>query len=296
MHAYAEWMADTHGVSFVKGHGTQNDFVIIPDAAAGLDLSASLVAAICDRRAGIGADGVLRVVAVSSSEAADSAHTAKWFMDYRNADGSVAEMCGNGARVFARFLADEGWETSDSFVIATRAGEHHVQVMPNGDISVDMGLPRQGRDGPDPEVNVDGALVSADAWWLPNPHAVVFVDSLEALDYPLPQPEIDDHGRFPAGQNVEYVRDLSVEGSLHAAVRVHERGVGETRSCGTGACAVSLSLRKLHGVEAPATSIVDVSGGRLSVKHAADGRIDLIGPAEVVARGTLDKTWWENAG
>ncbi len=289
-------MADARAVSFVKGHGTQNDFVILPDATAELQVSASQVAAICDRRAGIGADGLLRVIPVASSEVADSTQTAKWFMDYRNADGSIAEMCGNGARVFARFLRDEGWESANSFVIATRAGEHQVEIMPDRNVSVDMGRPRQGIDGPDPTVGFGDRQIAADAWWLPNPHAVVFVDDLDDLEQPLAEPLVEDAGRFPTGQNVEFVRDLSSDGHLHAEVRVHERGVGETLSCGTGACAVSLSLRKRHHVDQPTTSVVDVRGGRLLVKHAADGRIDLVGPTELVARGTFDENWWENAG
>ncbi len=284
------------GISFAKGHGTQNDFVILPDPAADLALSASKVAAICDRRAGIGADGLLRVVPVEKSEVAGSAQTAKWFMDYRNADGSIAEMCGNGARVFARYLHDEGWESANHFVIATRAGEHQVEIMADGNVSVDMGRPRTGPQGQAPTVEVGDERLEADAWWLPNPHAVVFVDDPELFEYPLAEPRVLDHGRFPEGQNVEYVQDRSTDGHLHGVVRVHERGVGETLSCGTGACAVSLSLRKRHQVAQPSTSIVDVRGGRLLVRHATDDRIDLVGPAELVARGTFDANWWEDAG
>ncbi len=96
-------------VPFVKGHGTENDFVLIPDLDAALDLTPAAVAAICDRRAGLGADGVLRVVrAAKHPDGAAYAAEAEWFMDYRNADGSVSEMCGNGVRVFARYLVDSG--------------------------------------------------------------------------------------------------------------------------------------------------------------------------------------------
>lgn len=287
-------MADDHGVVFLKGHGTQNDFVILPDAHNELDLSATQVAEICDRRAGLGADGVLRVVPVDAVEGL-SADRANWFMDYRNADGSIAEMCGNGARVFARFLFDEGWEPARDFVIATRAGEHQVSVGDSGRVSVEMGAAVPGPVGADPSVEIDGAQRAAHAWWVPNPHAVVFVDDLDALENPLPAPVVHDHGRFPDGQNVEYVRDLSVGDQLHAQVRVHERGVGETKSCGTGVYAVSLSLRKVHDVTNPGTSIVDVPGGRLWVEHDADGRVHLVGPTQLVGRGTFVKQWWESA-
>lgn len=288
-------MTERESVHFFKGHGTQNDFVILPDADGQLDLTAAKVAAICDRRAGIGADGVLRVVPVHAIEGI-SARRARWFMDYRNADGSIAEMCGNGARVFARFLSESGWETNSDFVIATRAGEHEVSVRPDGHVCVEMGSAIDGPAGDSPQVLVEGVPYDADAWWVPNPHAVVFVDDLAALETPLPMPEVVTQGRFPDGQNVEYVRDQSSGGELHAEVRVHERGVGETKSCGTGVYAVSLSLRKRHNVAGPSTSTVDVPGGRLWVEHAADGQVRLTGPTELVARGTFLDEWWENAG
>src|SRR5580765_7589073 len=99
------------GLPFVKGHGTENDFVLIPDLAGQWRLSAAQVAAMCDRRAGIGGDGILRVVPTDvEPDAAPYRDAARWFMDYRNADGSIAEMCGNGIRVFARYLVDAGLE------------------------------------------------------------------------------------------------------------------------------------------------------------------------------------------
>lgn len=289
-------MADAERVSYVKGHGTKNDFVILPDRHAQLDLSPALVADICDRRSGIGADGVLHVIPIDAAEDASSPAGARWFMDYRNADGSIAEMCGNGARVFARFLATDGWEPDPEFVIATRAGSHQVSIRSDGSISVEMGNPADGIAGPRPLVTVADREYDVDAWWLPNPHAVIFVDDVAAFDRPLPTPDVVDHGRFPTGQNVELVQDLTVDGRPHAAMRVHERGVGETLSCGTGACAVSLSLRKLHGIDVQGTSIVDVLGGRLVVEHSGDGRIDLVGPAVLVGRGDFDSKWWEDAG
>ncbi len=123
---------------FVKGHGTENDFVILPDPDGVLDLTPEAVARLCDRRAGIGADGVLRVVRTKATEhEAD----AEWFMDYRNADGGVAEMCGNGIRVFARYLVDVDLAAPGEWDVATRAGLRRVTLGASGDVSVDMGLP-----------------------------------------------------------------------------------------------------------------------------------------------------------
>ncbi|MFT6563450.1 MAG: diaminopimelate epimerase [Actinomycetes bacterium] len=284
-------------VQFAKGHGTQNDFVIFSDPRAELELSAQQVARICDRHSGIGADGVLRVVPVEAlpdevgPRLTETSGLATWFMDYRNADGSTAAMCGNGARVFGRYLRDNGLVGDDAFVIATRAGTHHVQLLPGGDISVEMGLPSDPAAGPDPEVVLAGATYRAQAWWVPNPHAVVFVDQLADLPADLESHHVNDHGHYPDGVNIEFVEDRSSQ-ELRAAMRVSERGVGETMSCGTGACAVSLALRSRHNVSGPGSTLVDVLGGRLAVSHSASGRMDLIGPTEFVARGGFEPTWW----
>src|SRR5580698_4300793 len=123
---------------FGKGHGTENDFVILPDPGNTLDLRTSLVTRLCDRRAGLGADGVLRVV--RTAELPDGRGDApEWFMDYRNADGSIAEMCGNGVRVFARYLLDHGLASGPEISIATRAGTRVVRAGTDGDFTVDMG-------------------------------------------------------------------------------------------------------------------------------------------------------------
>ncbi|NQU37117.1 MAG: diaminopimelate epimerase [Actinobacteria bacterium] len=290
-------MSGLHRVRFTKGHGTKNDFVIIADPDAELELSAKQVARICDRRGGIGADGVLRVVPVEElpdqvgPRLSESSERAAWFMDYRNADGSTASMCGNGARVFARYLREVELVREDSFVIATRAGTHEVQLMPNGDVSVEMGLPSDPSVGPDPEVVLGDTAYRAQAWWVPNPHAVVFVDRFAQLPTELTPIDVNDHGHYPRGTNVEFVEDQSGN-DLRAAMRVHERGVGETMSCGTGACAVSLALRSRHDVTDPGLTLIDVLGGRLVVSHTGSGRMDLIGPTELVANGSFESTWW----
>jgi diaminopimelate epimerase len=258
---------------FVKGHGTRNDFIVLPDLDGSRhgDLPADLVVALCDRRSGLGADGVLRVVRSTGG--------CEWFMDYRNADGSVAEMCGNGVRVFARYLAREGLvEASGAFSIDTRDGVKQVTFCDDGDISVDMG---PGQIGDPVKVSVDGRAHDAVAVGVGNPHAVAFVDSLdEAGDLrAAPEVSIDD---FPDGVNVEFA---VVHAPREIEMRVYERGVGETQSCGTGACAVAYAAAAQQAADRPATYLVTVPGGAVSVTCDSAGRLHLKGPAVLVADG-----------
>jgi diaminopimelate epimerase len=256
-------------VRYLKGHGTENDFVLLPDLAGELDLTPALVARLCDRRAGLGADGVLRVVRH------DDPAEAEFFMDYRNADGSVAEMCGNGVRVYARYLVEAGLAPAGSLVLATRGGVKQVEV--RGDrVVVDMGPAVVGEP-----VLVDGE--KATAVDMGNPHAVLPVASVAGLGVLAPD-RLD--------LNVEYVEQV---GPQHLRMRVHERGVGETRSCGTGACAVVVSevLRTASGRGAPYR--VDVPGGTLVVTWREDGHVVLEGPAVLVAEGELCEEWLRDA-
>ncbi len=292
-------MSSAAVISFTKGHGTKNDFVIIADPDDELQISPHQVSRICDRRDGIGADGLLRVVRVEHTadavgdQRSESGSSPVWFMDYRNADGSIAAMCGNGARVFARYLVTSGLTQDRTFVIATRAGTHEAQVHDDGQVSVEMAVPRRIAVPRAPEIELAGWEFVADPWWVPNPHAVVFVDRIADLPTELSPLTIHDHGVFPDGVNVEFVEDES-GAALHATMRVLERGVGETLSCGTGACAVSLAVRQRHdvGLAEPGSTVVDVLGGRLTVEHTATGRMNLIGPTELVANGTFEPTWW----
>ncbi|SDJ35936.1 diaminopimelate epimerase [Nonomuraea maritima] len=264
---------------FLKGHGTENDFVILPDPDGVVDVSAALVAQICDRRAGIGADGVLRVVRTKQSpEVAEQASAAEWFMDYRNSDGSVAEMCGNGTRVFARYLIDAGLENATEFGVATRGGVRRVRVEDNGDIAVDMGKPVVlgesvayvgGVEYPGVHVNVG------------NPHlACAIGDPVAQLDLNH-QPGFDP-GVYPAGVNIELFNPV---GTSRAVMRVFERGSGETRSCGTGAVATAVAAARLSG-DTLGTWTIEVLGGTLTVTLDEDTSY-LAGPAVLVARGEL---------
>ncbi|MET9858290.1 diaminopimelate epimerase [Streptomyces smyrnaeus] len=287
-------MTSAPGVPFLKGHGTENDFVIIPDPDGTLDLSPEAVARLCDRRAGIGGDGVLRVVrSAAHPEARSMAAEAEWFMDYRNSDGSVAEMCGNGTRVFARYLERAGLAGPGDLAIATRAGVRRIHIAKDGGgITTGMGtadLTEPGDEGEGITVSIAGHTWPARKVGMGNPHAVAFVSDLADAGPLLESPEVRPAAAYPDGVNVEFVVP---RGPRHVALRVHERGAGETRSCGTGACAVMVAAARRDGVDprrdgAAVTYTVDVPGGRLEITERADGEIEMTGPAEIVAEGTI---------
>jgi diaminopimelate epimerase len=278
------------GFAFLKGHGTENDFVLLPDpdgtVHAGLD--ARLVAALCDRRAGLGADGVLRVVRTSACDdpaAVAARDEAEWFMDYRNADGSVAEMCGNGVRVLARYLADHvGVPTSAPLPLATRAGLKTLVFEPDGRVTVDMGAAEVLGDT---KVSVGRHSWPATNVSMGNPHAVAFVDFLEDAGSLLEPPGYDADD-YPHGVNVEFVVRRA---ERHLAMRVHERGSGETRSCGTGACAVMVAAALVDAVDRGTTYRVDVPGGTLEATWTDGDRVLLTGPAVIVAEGRVLPNW-----
>ena len=271
-------------MDFLKGHGTENDFVLLPDADGSRhgDLSADLVRALCDRRAGLGADGVLRVVrseAYDDPAAVAARGEAEWFMDYRNSDGSTSEMCGNGIRVFARYLADhEGVDVTRPLAVGTRAGVKVLTYGADGLVSVDMGVPVVRGET---KVSVGDRSWTAQHVSMGNPHAVAFVDDLADAGPLLEAPE-HDPGEYPDGVNVEFVVR---RGDRHLAMRVHERGSGETRSCGTGACAVMVAAALADQAEPGTTYRVDVPGGTLSIVWTEDDRVLMTGPAVLVAEG-----------
>ncbi|KNY07249.1 diaminopimelate epimerase [Microbacterium sp. GCS4] len=287
-------------VAFTKGHGTGNDFVIIADPDGTLDLTADQVAALCDRHFGIGADGILRVVrstAIPEGAAALAEEPeAEWFMDYRNADGSIAEMCGNGVRVFVHYLLRSGLATLEpgsTLPVGTRAGVRDITRSENG-YQVDLGLWKLSGD--DPLVTADGLPVARPGLGIDvgNPHVVVaLAEEAELATLELHRaPELDPV--LPHGANVEFVvpgEPLVRDGIGHVRMRVSERGVGETLSCGTGVAATALAVRHWAGEKAPDHWRVEVPGGTLGVRMfpAEDGEhVGLSGPAQLVYSGEVD--------
>jgi diaminopimelate epimerase len=284
------------GIPFVKGHGTGNDFVVLPDPTGALTVTTSLVRALCDRRRGLGADGVLVVARTAAqAEVAAQADVAPWFMDYRNADGSVAQMCGNGSRVFVAHLLEEGLASVGSFHIATRGGARRVTVDEDGGIRIDMGT-AEFLDRADIMVRLSESEPAtagspAAGVLMPNPHAVTWVADVADAGPLRVAPSVTPGDAYPEGVNVEFVRVLAED---HLQMRVFERGVGETLSCGTGACAAAVATLRRSGRQPDGRRIrVEVPGGTLVVSWHPDGTVELEGPAQIVARGEIDPHWWE---
>ncbi|MFR9729232.1 diaminopimelate epimerase [Saccharopolyspora sp. MS10] len=272
------------GPEFIKGHGTQNDFVLLPDPDGELKLTDEHVRALCDRRRGFGADGVLRVVRAGAvADAPGDVDPDVWFMDYRNADGSRAEMCGNGVRVFARYLVDSGLTTQAEFPVGTRAGVRSVQVHSDGGSTVDMGPAEVGVDSVAVLGGRDFPGLAVDVG---NPHLACVTDvGLDELD--LSTAPAHDGAVFPRGVNVEFVRRT---GPDRVRMRVHERGVGETRSCGTGTVAAAVAALRTDG-QRTGSRIVDVPGGTVRVEVTEETTL-LTGPAVFVGGGRIDDGWW----
>lgn len=284
---------------FTKGQGTGNDFVLFSDPEGDTELTPTQIAAVCDRRFGVGADGVIR--AVRSANLDDGAAAlaedpkATWFMDYWNADGTVSEMCGNGIRVFTSYLLDQGLaELGDGGTIAigTRAGVRTVSRSAGG-FQADLGTWRLA--GGEPLVRAKSLPVARPGLSIDvgNPHIVVALaddDELDGLDLAY-QPILDPVPE--AGANIEFVvpaEPLVEDGVGRIRMRVHERGSGETLSCGTGAVAAALAVRHWAGAGAPDVWRVQVPGGVLGVRmfDAEDGEhVTLSGPAELVFDGVL---------
>jgi len=290
----------TNQLNFTKGHGTGNDFVLFLDAEGEINLTPAQIAKICDRHFGIGADGLIRVVK-SANLAAGAASLAEepeatWFMDYYNADGSTAEMCGNGTRVFARYLTEKGLVElgdGDTLSIGTRAGVKDLQRNMAG-FAVDLGRWKLEPDdflvqAHDIEVARPGQGINVG-----NPHIVVALASAaELLNLDLTKaPVINPHPQH--GANVEFVvpADPMIKNGVGSIqMRVYERGVGETLSCGTGIVAAALATRHWAGAGAPNQWQVTVPGGVLGVRMfaAEDGEhIGLSGAAELVFDGQID--------
>ena len=285
-------------MKFAKGHGTQNDFVVLPDLDASVALTPEAVSALCDRRRGLGADGVLRVTTAQAAQSAgvfdripEGVRPGDWYMDYRNADGSIAQMCGNGVRVFAHYLRASGLEQRDEFVVGSLAGPRpvvlHAADALSADVTVDMGKANQFGVG---SATVGGRTFTGLAIDVGNPHlacvdATLTADELGRLD--VAAPVRFDGEQFPDGVNVE-VLTAPADGAV--SMRVHERGVGETRSCGTGTVAAALAALAHQGDSTGALR-VRIPGGEVSVT-ITDATSYLRGPSMLVASGELADAWW----
>ncbi|WP_051620023.1 diaminopimelate epimerase [Haematomicrobium sanguinis] len=304
-------------IPFLKGHGTGNDFILIPDADGELTISASQVREWTDRHKGIGADGVIRLVRTEKLRPEDASETVaaeiqatEWFMDYRNADGSLAEMCGNGVRVFVQALLDLGYidlPPGESIAVGTRAGVKDVRRTDTG-YAANLGpwslIYKQEAEeqGSDVIVGINALEVPRPALSISmgNPHTVVALaqqselDKADLREQPRVEPQPDN------GTNVELVvpaDPLVTNGTATITMRVSERGVGETQSCGTGACAAAAAVRYWAGEHAPNEWNVNVPGGQVQVRflqtsesnRTGDGseEVELAGPAEIVATGTI---------
>ena len=285
-------------IQFSKGHGTGNDFVLVEDFDNSLNLTEQQISLICNRNFGIGSDGIIFVVKTEHSEMSSLLQQepdCEWFMDYRNADGSKAEMCGNGIRVFARYLIENNLASipaGGTLPVATRDGVKDLTAAATG-FAVDLGLFRISDTAL--EVQAKGLDVQRPALEvnIGNPHAVVALSSVEELENLELVYKPQQSQPRPDGLNYEFVvpaDPLITEGVGKIQMRVYERGVGETLSCGTGVAAAALAVRHWSGLGQNHWQ-VSVPGGELGVKvfPSEDGeRVGLSGPAEILFSGTIE--------
>jgi len=251
-------------ITATYGHGTENDFLLVFDPDEEISITTAQTAAMCNRETGIGADGLIKI----------AKRDGKWFMDYRNADGSLAEMCGNGIRVMARYLVERGHQPEGIFAINTRDGVKHLRVPATDDISVNMG--KVIDEGEAITASVEGKIWNGYHISVGNPHAVVFVEKIEDVGSLKDAPVVRPRDSYPEGVNVEFV-EITPEREIK--MRVHERGSGETRSCGTGTCAVAMAATLHTNTSLPARWVIYPPGGRLVVDIDPHANATLIGPA-----------------
>ena len=261
-------------VQATYGHGTHNDFVLVFDEDDKIKFTAEQIKRICDRKNGVGSDGFIKIVKKAGT----------WFMDYSNADGSLAEMCGNGIRVMARYLTDRGHQPSGIYAINTRAGKKFLAVPEVGDISVNMGqvsqvpgeIAAKSNSNSYRGFNID----------VGNPHAVVFTDDLAQIGDLKIAPQVLPVDEYPDGVNVEFAQFLA-NGEIN--MRVYERGVGETQSCGTGICAVALAATIEKKKSLPVKWVINPPGGKLVVEIDGHSNATLTGAAELIKEVALDQ-------
>jgi diaminopimelate epimerase len=273
---------------FAKWHGIGNDFVMVADPSNEIAFDADQVRKICDRRFGVGADGVIRV--------APGPDGADLFMDYINSDGTLGEMCGNGIRCLVLFAREEGLTDKTEVKVATRAGLKTLWVLDDGRVRVDMGPPGfvpaeipfewDGREALHAKLDLDSEIVEATVLSMGNPHAVMFVDQPETAPIATLGPVIETLDVFPNGTNVEWAR---VDSPDHVTMTVWERGSGQTLACGTGACAVAVAARLIGDADERMT--VSLPGGDLEVEWSGsldkEASVFMTGPAEKSFTGEL---------
>ncbi len=294
----------SRSLAFSKYHGTGNDFVMVFDPDDAWRLEPDDVADLCERRFGIGADGLIRVAPTGDADA-------RWFMDYRNADGSDAEMCGNGVRCVAALLRDRGAETAEGFDVLTRSGPKSLAILEGGRpgrhrVTVSMGaanftkaaIPMRGPAWEtfqqQPFELGSGLTATATAVSMGNPHLVLFVpEDPDRYHVSHIGPALEHDERFPEGTNVEFARVRTTDSDALEVgdpgaidVRVWERGSGETMACGSGACAVAVAANEAGMV--PARSTIVFPGGEVQVERRDDGDMRLTGGAVHVFDGTVE--------
>ena len=274
---------------FTKMQGLGNDFVVIDDRDGTWDMDPDAIVWMCDRHFGIGADGLILVRAATAPDA-------DWARTYFNADGTTAEMCGNGIRCLARWLLDRGLFSGEEVRIQTLLGVQTVEVVPDDDgrtlFRVDMGEPvLESALVPttlgDPQVfesplETAAGTVTVTTVSMGNPHAVIWVDDVDRAQVGVLGPLVENHPAFPRKTNVEFAELVSED---HIRLRVWERGVGETLACGSGACATLVAA--VLSCRTGRSATIELPGGTMLVGWAPDGSVYMTGPAEEVFAGAI---------
>ena len=283
-------------LSFVKMHGLGNDFIVIEDLSEELEFSAEAVSWFCDRNFGIGGDGLILVRPATTPDA-------DFYMLYYNADGSVAEMCGNGVRCFAKYVVDHGLVDAgtDDLRVETLAGIRAITVTRGydgtmylatvdmgepkllpGDIPTNLGCETPGNPVIACELETEMGTFEVTCVSMGNPHCVLWVEDVENAPVHELGPVIENHPAFPNKTNVEFAQ---LTGDEYIRLRVWERGVGETLACGTGACATAVAASLTMRIGREAT--IELPGGELAIRWAEDDHVMMTGPAEEVFSGIL---------
>ena len=259
---------------YVKSHGLGNDYIVIDPKDVPFELTPDAIRLICDRHRGVGSDGILAVAPVGDAD---------FGVRIFNPDGSEAEKSGNGVRIFAKFLREHGYTAKDAFTLRTAGGRVSVRLELDGDrvayVVVDMG---KARFDPLESIEVDGRRLEVTSLSLGNPHCVVFVSDLEAIDAHALGPKIERHAAFPARTNVQFAQVLGRE---LVRILIWERGAGYTLASGSSSCAVVAAAHRkgLAGRDV----VVSMPGGRLEISIAEDGELRMRGPVEEVCAGEL---------